>query len=117
MGRPDLAGKAAEWTDDLWSSLEKSRDWPDDMLVLPAHYASEDERSEERTVARPLGAVRSSNEPLQISDSGAFREWVAARKTSFPQAYRKIKGVNIGIIEVDEDEAQELEAGKNECAV
>ena len=40
-----------------------------------------------------------------------------SRAGSFPDSYRTIKAVNVELIAVTEDEAQILEAGKNECAL
>ncbi len=37
--------------------------------------------------------------------------------SSFPEAYRKIKVINVGLLDVTPEEAEELEVGKNECAV
>ncbi len=118
LGRPDLAGKSAEWTEKLWASVESARrEWPKDMIIYPAHYAADTERRADRCVAAPLGDLLRDNEPLTISSADAFRRWVQARATPFPDTYMKIKAVNVGLLEVDEREAEELEVGKNECAV
>lgn len=37
--------------------------------------------------------------------------------TVFPEAYRRIKAANVGLLQPGEVEARELEAGKNECAL
>ena len=58
-----------------------------------------------------------TNEALRIADADAFREWVRERTGTFPDAYRKIKAVNVGLVAVNELEAEELEVGKNECAL
>ena len=34
-----------------------------------------------------------------------------------PESYRKIKAVNLGLVEVWDMEAQELDCGRNECAL
>ncbi len=39
------------------------------------------------------------------------------RSGSFPEAYRTIKAINIGLVRVSEAQAEELEVGKNECAL
>ena len=50
IGRPDLGGKAAEWTKQLWASLERARrEWPATMRLYPAHYAADGERETDRT--------------------------------------------------------------------
>lgn len=117
LGRPDLGDRAADWAPVLWASLERAkREWPAGALVLPAHYSSERERRADRSIAAPFGELLRSNAALAISDRTAFLAW-AGRPASFPEAYRTIKAVNVGLREVDEREAEELEVGRNECAV
>ena len=52
-----------------------------------------------------------------MDDEDAFAAWVQERTRPFPEAYKRIKAINIGLETVDESEAQELEAGKNQCAL
>ena len=61
--------------------------------------------------------LRQTNSSLQETDRQAFIDWVLSKKASFPDAYRKIKAVNIGLLPVNADEADELEVGRNECAL
>jgi glyoxylase-like metal-dependent hydrolase (beta-lactamase superfamily II) len=118
LGRPDLAGRAAEWTELLWASLERARrDWPAALAVYPAHYASEDERRADGSVGGVWGELQLANEPLALRDRGAFTAWVAARCTTYPAAYRRIKAANVGLLRVGPAEAEELELGRNECAL
>lgn len=118
VGRPDLAGKTAEWTEQLWESLARARrDWPREAVVRPAHYAGNDERSADRSVGRPFGPMLDTNEALRFTDREAFCNWVLGRRATFPDAYRRIKAVNIGLLDVDDQEADELEVGRNECAL
>lgn len=118
VGRPDLAGKTAEWTTALWSSLERARrEWPDRLAIYPAHYTSEAERNADRTIGAPLGELKRSNAALGIESREAFTAWVAEKSRAFPEAYREIKAINVGLKEVDEARAEALEVGKNECAL
>jgi len=118
IGRPDLGGKVDEWTAKLWKSLERARrDWPAETRIYPAHYASESEREADRTIGRPFGKIREKNEPLRIADEAAFVAWVKSKAGASPEAYKKIKAVNLGLLEVWDMEAQELEGGRNECAL
>jgi len=117
VGRPDLAGKASEWVEDLWRSLERARaEWPGHLMIRPAHYASDDERARDRSVGGRWSDVLRANEPVAITDAAAFREWVRARTREAPEAYRIIKTVNLGLAQVTDAQADELEEGKNECA-
>ena len=118
LGRPDLGGKAEQWTPLLWASLERARNnWPENITVYPAHYATDEERNEDRSIGRPLSEITASCEPLQITEEAKFTKWVLERRTSFPEAYIKIKAVNVGLLGPSPREADELEVGKNECAV
>jgi len=118
VGRPDLGGRTEEWTPVLHASLARAKkNWPPTIRILPAHYASGDERNEDHTVDRALGECLAHNVPLALADAQAFNDWVMARAGSFPEVYRRIKAINLGLETVDEAEAEELEAGKNQCAL
>ena len=118
VGRPDLGGKAAPWTKVLWQSLQRARaTWPAGMMVYPAHYAAAEERNADHTVGAPFGPLPSRNEPLAIKDEKAFTDWVMSRVGEAPDAYRRIKAINLGLEKVTEPEAEELDAGKNQCAL
>jgi glyoxylase-like metal-dependent hydrolase (beta-lactamase superfamily II) len=118
VGRPDLGGKTAEWTAQLWRSLERARsEWPSGIRIAPAHYASDSERNEDRSVGETLDELQKSNPPLMIASRERFTEWVMSQAGSFPDAYRRIKGVNVGLEVLGEDELDTLEAGRNQCAL
>jgi glyoxylase-like metal-dependent hydrolase (beta-lactamase superfamily II) len=118
IGRPDLAGRMEAWTGDLWRSLERVRDcWGPAVRLLPAHYSGEGERNENRTVDRAFGEARAANSTLQMLDEGEFRAWIESRVSTPPEAYPHIKAVNVGLATVTPQQADVLEAGKNECAV
>jgi hypothetical protein len=87
------------------------------MTIYPAHYAGDSERLENRVVSGRLGAMLQDNRSLQFSDRDEFLHWVESRKAPFPEVYRKIKAVNVGLTVVADSEADELEIGRNECAL
>ncbi len=117
VGRPDLAGRAGEWAPSLWASLERARaEWPAELLVLPAHYASARERRPDRTVAAPFGGLLRSNAGLLIRDRGAFLAW-ASTPAPVPASCPAIKAINAGLTQVTDAEAAELDVGRNECSV
>ena len=118
VGRPDLAGQRDAWTARLWDSLERARrEWPGDLLVLPAHYASERERRADRSVAARFDVIAATNEAVAIQDPRAFLAWVTAHTTTPPETYRTIKLANLGLVDVADAEAELLEFGPNLCAV
>jgi len=116
VGRPDLGGKTEEWTGVLFGSLEAARrDWPGTLRIYPAHYGSAAERAPDHSVGGAFGDLR--NEPLRIDDAERFAQWIRARAGKFPDAYRRIKAINVGLESVEDAEADVLEAGRNECAL
>jgi glyoxylase-like metal-dependent hydrolase (beta-lactamase superfamily II) len=118
VGRPDLGGKIDEWTPILWQSLERARQtFGANWRILPAHYASESEREKDCSVGRRFSELPSRNEPMRIQDGAEFLIWVRRKVTASPEIYRRIKAVNLGLVEVWDVEAQEMESGRNECAL
>lgn len=118
IGRPDLGGKEEEWAGELWDSVVRAiRDWDDGLAVYPAHYSGQSERRMGRAVGISFGALRRENEILRIQDSDVFVRHILGRKAPFPEAYRRIKAINLGLAPVEENEIEELEMGRNECAL
>jgi glyoxylase-like metal-dependent hydrolase (beta-lactamase superfamily II) len=118
VGRPDLGGQSDAWTAQLWRSLERVRaEWPGDLLVLPAHYASERERRADRSVAARFDVITATNEAASIRDRQAFGDWVAGHATTPPDSYRTIKLANLGLVGLSERDAEILEFGPNQCAI
>ncbi len=118
VGRPDLAGRSESWAKLLWQSLERARQtWPGDLLVLPAHYASEAERRADRAVAARFDVISATNTAAAIQDERVFLKWIADHQSSFPDAYRTIKEANLGLVELSDPDAETLESGANQCAV
>jgi glyoxylase-like metal-dependent hydrolase (beta-lactamase superfamily II)/rhodanese-related sulfurtransferase len=118
VGRPDLAGKTESWAKLLWQSLERVRRvWPGELLVLPAHYASEAERRADRAIAARFDVVAATNVAAAIQDEREFLRWIADHASTFPDAYKTIKEANLGLVELSEPESETLESGPNQCAV
>jgi glyoxylase-like metal-dependent hydrolase (beta-lactamase superfamily II) len=118
VGRPDLGGRTATWTDRLFDSLEQaSARWPQALRVLPAHYSAAGERGPGGAVEARFGELAARNPPLRIRDREPFRAWVASRVEPFPEAYRRIKAANLGLEQPDAADADELEGGRNRCAI
>src|SRR6266566_7397854 len=118
VGRPDLAGQTESWAKLLWHSLERARlSWPSDLLVLPAHYASELERRADRAIAARFDVIAATNGAAAIQDERAFLGWITEHTATFPDAYRTIKETNLGLADLSDSEAEMLESGPNQCAV
>jgi len=118
VGRPDLGDRTEEWTKVLYRSLaEAKRAWPKGLSIHPAHYAAAMERGADRVVGAPFGEILRTNEPLRIAGEEEFAGWIRARAGKFPESYRRIKAINLGLEQAKAAEADELEAGRNECAL
>ena len=118
VGRPDLGGQAESWAKLLWQSLERARrEWSGDLLVLPAHYASENERRADRAVAARFDVIAATNAAARIQGETEFLKWVADHQTTPPERYRTIKLANLGLVDVAGADAGMLESGPNQCAV
>jgi glyoxylase-like metal-dependent hydrolase (beta-lactamase superfamily II) len=118
VGRPDLAGKTESWARLLWHSLERvRREWPGELLVLPAHYASEMERRADRAVAGRFDVISATNPAATIQDEGVFLKWIADHRTTFPDAYRTLKEANLGLVDLSDADTAVLESGPSQCAV
>jgi glyoxylase-like metal-dependent hydrolase (beta-lactamase superfamily II)/rhodanese-related sulfurtransferase len=118
IGRPDLAGRSASWAKLLWQSLERVRQtWPGDLIILPAHYASEGERRADRAIAARFDVIAATNAAASIQDERVFLTWIADHATTFPDAYRTIKENNLGLVDLADADTEVLESGPNQCAV
>jgi glyoxylase-like metal-dependent hydrolase (beta-lactamase superfamily II) len=118
IGRPDLAGKTAEWADALWESLQKSRRVLEpDCMIYPAHYGNHAERNEDWTIGKSFRHLMEQKQALRFDDRAEFHSWVMSKEAPFPEGYKKIKSINVGLTKVEEAEADILEVGKNECAL
>lgn len=117
VGRPDLGGQEG-WDRLLWQSLERARrEWPGQLLLLPAHYGSEIERRADRVVAGRWDVIRATNPGVGFTTEAEFRRWVADHQTTPPEAYRMIKLANLGLLELSDADAETLESGPNVCAI
>lgn len=119
VARPDLGGKAEAWAPLLYDSLQRMAELPDETLVLPAHFSDIAAGDENGVFSATLGELKQRNPGLLKLAEGeaAFCDYILANLPEFPEAYVEIKRANAGLTSADERRAQELELGKNICAV
>ncbi len=119
FGRPDLGGKGEAWTPILYHSLTERlpRMADDTTLILPAHFSSLDEGNTDGVFAAPFAEVRANNDALRPRDEAEFTHYVLSHLPVFPPEYVEIKRVNIGLVTPCDGKANELELGKNICAL
>lgn len=118
IGRPDLAGKAEDWVDNLRTTLYTTyKGLSDDLIVLPAHFANMSELSSEDIVSARLGHLYKSNAGLHVKNEETFRELVTKNLPPQPNAYQEIRQTNMGKLNPSEEEQRDMEMGPNRCAV
>jgi glyoxylase-like metal-dependent hydrolase (beta-lactamase superfamily II) len=120
FGRPDLGGQGEAWAPIVYETIFKTvkENIPDGALVLPGHYASPNEANEsDGLFAKTLGDIWRENKDLADTDHDRFIGFVLNHLPEMPSQYVQIKRVNAGLAHPDEDEASELELGKNICAL
>ena len=118
VGRPDLEDSSEsairEASDELFDSLERLADLPNETVVLPGHFSDESMRP----LATTLSALKTDNELFGLVEGDAKEEFVETIVESLsdtPANYQEIKHINWGEEPLDDD-AEDLELGPNNCA-
>ena len=118
VGRVELGVEAGiEETDveenaaTLYESLQRLRQRSGDPVVLPAH----DPGSPEPPVAARMSEVVARNDDLG-RERAAFIEDLSADIPDHPPNFQRIKGINIGVESIEDEELSTLELGPNRCA-
>lgn len=117
LGRPDLGGKAKEWSQLLYDTVStKLTAIADDVTILPAHFSDISEVTDEGYVGNEFGVIKASNELLQGVSAEEFTEHMTARASQTPPNYTTIVQINRGEYKPSDTERSELEIGPNRCA-
>jgi glyoxylase-like metal-dependent hydrolase (beta-lactamase superfamily II) len=117
IGRPDLGGQVEAWSDKLFESLQKIKTYKDEMLVLPGHYMSWEEANDRLAFVATLTETRAYNKNIYaIQDKAGFLHFIKSNMRKQPDEYTAIRRINANLEQVDDDRAEELDLGKNECA-
>ena len=118
IGRPDLGGQVEAWGRALFRTLHEGplSALPDDVVVLPAHFASPAELDRRGVVERRLGDIRAASPEIKLSTEAAFVEAMRRAVKAPPDVYQKIIAANLSPADVPGEQASEWELGKNQCA-
>jgi glyoxylase-like metal-dependent hydrolase (beta-lactamase superfamily II)/rhodanese-related sulfurtransferase len=118
IGRPDLGGMAEEWSKLLFKTMtEKILPMDDAMVVLPGHYMDWGEADENLAFVAPFGEIKEKNSRIyRIDNESDFFDFIKANMRQQPEEYAKIREINAGLVEVDEEQKDIMDLGKNECA-
>jgi glyoxylase-like metal-dependent hydrolase (beta-lactamase superfamily II) len=118
IARPDLSGRGEAWAPLYYRSLyERLLTLPEDTLVLPGHFSSPREARPDGLFCARLGDLKKANSELAPRSREEFVRHILASLPAFPPQYLDIKRINAGLLKPDEERADELEMGRNVCAL
>ncbi|MGB3223624.1 MAG: MBL fold metallo-hydrolase [Desulforhopalus sp.] len=117
IGRPDLGGQAETWSEMLFESIQKIKKFKGEMLILPGHYMSWAEANKQLAFVSTLTETMLFNKDIYaIQDKTRFLHFIKSNMRQQPDEYAMIRMINANLEQVDNDKAEELDLGKNECA-
>jgi glyoxylase-like metal-dependent hydrolase (beta-lactamase superfamily II) len=118
IGRPDLGGMAEDWSRLLFNTLKtKIAGLDDDLLILPGHYIEWSEANPQQMFVDTLGSIRTKNADIYgIAAEDEFVRFIKDNMRKQPDEYAEIRKVNAGLLEVDDEDQEIMDLGKNECA-
>lgn len=117
IGRPDLGGKVDEWAVELYKTIGNVKSMDDGITILPGHYIDWDEANAELNFARSLQEVKEINDSIySIDEETNFVDFIKENMRDQPPEYATIRLVNANLEVVDDEKAEVLDLGKNECA-
>jgi len=118
IGRPDLGGMAEDWSKLLFNTLKtKVAGLDDDLVILPGHYIEWDEANPQQMFVDTLGSIRNKNADIYgITEEDEFVRFIKDNIRKQPDEYAEIRKVNAGLLEVDDEDQEIMDLGKNECA-
>ena len=118
IGRPDLGGMAEEWSKLLYRTLKtKIADLKDELVILPGHYMDWKEANPSQIFSDTLGNIKNKNTDIySLATEAEFIDFIKKNMRSQPEVYAEIRKVNAGLLEVDAEEQEIMDLGKNECA-
>ena len=118
IGRPDLGGMAEDWSRLLFNTLKtKIAGLDDDLLILPGHYIEWSEANSQQMFVDTLGSIRTKNADIYgIAVEDEFVRFIKDNMRKQPDEYAEIRKVNAGLLEVDDEDQEIMDLGKNECA-
>jgi hypothetical protein len=75
------------------------------------------EANSSRIFSDTLGNIKNKNSDIYgISSQAAFVEFIKDNMRPQPEVYAEVRKVNAGLLEVDAEEQEIMDLGKNECA-
>ena len=101
----------------LGIEVTKIADLADDLVILPGHYMDWSEANRFQIFSDTLGNIKNKNADIyNIQNEDEFIGFIEDNIRPQPEVYAEIRKVNAGLLEVDEEEQEIMDLGKNECA-
>ena len=118
MGRPDLGGMVEEWSKMLFKTMTEILIPMDEtVLAMPGHYMDWKEANQDLIFTASMGEIKKINTDIYgIGDENQFIDFIQSNMRDQPEEYAKIREINAGLVEVDEEKQDIMDLGKNECA-
>ena len=118
IGRPDLGGMAESWSNMLFKTMtEILLTLNEDTFILPGHYMDWREADDNLIFAAPIRKIKELNADIYAIDNpDDFYAFIQANMRPQPEEYARIREINAGLVEVDEEQQEIMDIGKNECA-
>lgn len=118
LGRSDLKGRAKEMAEMMFATVtEQIAKLPDELVILPGHYADVREINASGYVGATMKQIRATNPILHMTDKQAFVDIAVGNVGVTPPNHDKIIAVNRRQLDVSSQEQTEMEIGPNRCAV
>ncbi len=118
IGRPDLGGMAESWSNMLFKTMTGILlTLNENTLILPGHYMDWREADDSLIFAAPMAKIKEQNADIYAIDNPEdFYAFIRANMRPQPDEYARIREINAGLMEVDEEQQEIMDIGKNECA-
>lgn len=118
IARPDLEDpdKMTDMITDLYSSIDKILDLPDETIIAPGHkFTNNPKKSLNNTYVDYLYKIDNELNLSKYSED-EFIDYVGDDMPPRPSNYSRIIDINKGLYTVSESEEYELELGPNNCS-
>lgn len=115
VGRPDLmrdivgAEKGAKI---LFNSLKIVKNLDKNIIILPAHYTNYNSIP----ISGNLNELLNNNKSFQINSEQEFVNYILNNLPMTPPNYEQIKNINLKLMQLPRQMAEQLEFGPNRCA-